>query len=102
MQDSILGPWRDASIIILIIPMMLMVLIPGALFFYAIRGIRWLKRFIRVPLLTARLWAMRVESGAEHASRATVALPIAVESLSARARRTARGMAELLGLEQVG
>lgn len=102
MQDSILGPWRDVSIIILIIPMMVMVLIPGALFYFAIRGVRWVKRYIRVPLLTARLWAMRVESGAERASRATVALPIAVESLNTRARRTARGLAEFLGIERMG
>ena len=98
MQDSILGPWRDASIIILIIPMMVMVLIPGALFYFSIRGVRWVKRSIRVPLLTARLWAMRVENGTQRASRAAVALPIAVEALNARARRTARGLAEFLGI----
>ena len=77
-------------------------MIPGALFYFAIRGVRWVKRFIRVPLLTARLWAMRVQSAAERASRATVALPIAVEALNARALRTARTLAEFIGIERVG
>ena len=100
MQDSILGPWRDVSIVILIIPMIVMVLIPGVLFYYAIRGVRWVKHFIRVPLLTVRLWAMRLERGTERASRATVTLPIAVEALKTRAWRTASGLAEYLGTER--
>ena len=98
MQDSILGPWRDVSLIILIIPMMIFVLVPGAIFYFSIRGVRWVKRRIRTPLLTARVWALRIQHGADRASRAAVALPIAIEGLDTRLRTTARGMAEFLGI----
>jgi hypothetical protein len=99
MQDSILAPWRDLSIIILIIPTMILALVPGAIFYFAIRGARWLKRSIRNPLLSARLWALRIQHGTDRASRATVALPIAVEGFDARLRATARGIGEFLGIE---
>jgi len=101
MQDSILGPWRDLSIIILIIPMIVFTLIPGAIYYFLIRGVRWVKRNIRTPLLTARVWALRVQHGTDRASRAAVALPIAIEGLDARVRTTARGIAEFLGIESV-
>ena len=101
MQDSILGPWRDLSIIILIIPMMFFVLIPGAIFYFSVRGMRWVNRSIRTPLLTARVWALRIQHGTDRASRAAVALPIAVEGFDARLRTTARGIAEFLGVESV-
>lgn len=99
MQDSILGPWRDVSLVILIIPVMIFVLVPGAIFYFSIRGVRWVKRTIRTPLLTARVWALRIQHGTDRASRATVALPIAVEGFDARVRATARGIAEFLGIE---
>ena len=98
MQDSILGPWRDVSLIILIIPVMIFVLIPGAIFYFSIRSVRWVKRTIRMPLLTARVWALRIQHGTARASRAAVALPIAVEGFDARVRATARGLAEFLGI----
>ncbi len=101
MQGSILGPWRDISIIILIIPMMVMVLIPGAMFYFSIRGIRWVKRSVRLPLLTARVWALRIQNGTQRASHAAVALPIATEALEARVRATAHGIAEFFGVKSV-
>lgn len=99
MQDSILGPWRDVSIIILIIPMMIYVLVPGAIFYFLIRGVRWVKSRIRTPLLTVRVWALRIQHGADRASRAAVALPIAIDAFDARLRTTARGIAEFIGIE---
>ncbi len=99
MQDSFLGPWRDISIIMLILPAMVFVLIPGVIYYFSIRGVRWVKRSIRAPLLTAHVWALRVQHGAQRASRAAVALPIAVEALDARIRVTARGLAEFFGTE---
>jgi len=98
MQDSILGPWRDLSLIILIIPMLILVLVPGVIYYFLIRGVLWVKRNIRMPLLTARVWALRIQHGADRASRATVALPIAIEGFDARVRATARGIAEFFGI----
>lgn len=101
MQDSILGVWRDLSIIILILPMMIFVLVPGAIFYFSIRGLRWVKRSIRTPLLITRVWALRIQHGTDRASRAAVALPIAIEGAEVRVRTTARGIAEFLGIDSV-
>lgn len=101
MHDSILGPWRDLSIIILIIPILIFVLVPGAIFYFSIRGVRWVKRSIRIPFLTARVWALRIQQGTDRASRAAVALPIAIEGFDARVRTTVRGIAEFFGIESV-
>ena len=98
MQDSILGPWRDIAIILLVIEMAVMVLISGVAFYFAIRGVRAVKRRIYNPLLTARLWALRIQSGTERASRASVRLPIAIDAAEARVLKTARGLAEWLGV----
>jgi hypothetical protein len=98
MQDSILGPWRDAALIILIIPALVTTLIPGVIFYFAIRGMRWVNRHIKVPLLTARVWALRIQLGTERDSRQAVELPIAVETLDARMRATVRGLADFLGM----
>ena len=99
MEDSILGSWRDVAIVILVVEMAVMVLVPGVIFYFAIRGMRWVNRNIRAPLLTARVWALRVQLGADRASRATVALPIATEALDMRVRATVRGLAEFFGLQ---
>ncbi len=96
MQDSVLGPWRDVAIVLLVIEMAVMVAIPGVVFYFAIRGVRAVKRRIVMPLLTARLWALRVQNATLRASQATIALPIAAQAAQARIRATARGVAEWL------
>ncbi len=98
MQDSVLGPWRDLAIVLLAIEMAVMVAIPGVVFYFAIRGVRAIKRRIVTPLLIARLWAMRIQNGALRASRTVIALPLAVQAAEARVRVTARGLAEWLGM----
>ncbi len=98
MQDSVLGPWRDVAIIVLVIEMAVMVVVPGVVFYFAIRGVRAVKRRIYAPLLTARLWALRVQNGVLRASHAAIALPIAVEAAEARVRTTARAVADWIGV----
>lgn len=98
MQDSVLGPWRDVAIVLLVIEMAVMVAIPGVVFYFAIRGVRAVKRRIYTPLLIARLWALRVQSGTMRVSQAVIALPIAMESAQARVRATVFVFAEWLGI----
>ena len=97
MQDSILGPWRDVAILILVVEMAVMVLVPGVIFYFAIRGMRWVNRNVRTVLLTARIWVLRIQQGTDRASRAAATLPIAAEAINARVHATAHNLAEFLG-----
>jgi hypothetical protein len=96
MEPSSLAPWRDLSIVWLSILAMILMLIPGAVFFFAIRGMRAVNRWLRLPLLIAQLWALRIEQGTRRASEVIVEVPIAVHSRSAQARVTARGVVDFL------
>ena len=96
MDSSILAPWRDLSIIWLIVPAVLMLLVPGAAFFFALRGVRYVNRWLRVPLLTAQLWALRIQTGTQRASNAICQVPIKFYSTSAQLRVTVRGVIDYL------
>ncbi len=96
MQDSVLGPWRDAAVVLLAIELAVMVALPGVAFYFAIRGVRAVKRRIYGPLLIARLWALRIQNGTYRASQAAIALPVAIESAQERMRATARGVVKRL------
>jgi hypothetical protein len=96
MDTSILAPWRDLSIFWLGLLTMIIVAVPGVAFFYAVRGIRALNRWLRLPLLYAQLWALRIEQGTQRASDAMVEVPIQLQSRSAQARVTLRGVIDYL------
>ncbi len=96
MDASILAPWRDLSIIWLVLLAMIFVAVPGVALFFALRGMRALNRWIRLPLLYAQLWALRIEEGADRASDAIAGVPIQLHSRSAQARVTLRGMIDYL------
>ena len=96
MDSSILAPWRDLSIIWLILPMMIFLLVPGAAFFFALRGVRYVNRWLKVPLLYAQLWALRIQTGTQDASTAVCEVPIRLYSTSARLRVTVRGVIDYM------
>ncbi len=96
MDTSILAPWRDLSIVWLGLLTMIIVAVPGVAFFYAVRGMRALNRWLRLPLLNAQLWALRIEQGTQRASDAMVEVPIQLQSRSAQARVTLRGVIDYL------
>lgn len=96
MEPSILAPWRDLSIVWLVLLTMIIVAVPGVAFFYAVRGLRALNRWLRLPLLNAQLWALRIEQGTQRASDAIVEVPIRLHSRSAQARVTIRGIIDYL------
>ena len=96
MDSSILAPWRDLSIMWLVLLTMLILLVPGAAFFFALRGVRYVKRWLRVPLLHAQLWALRIEAGTRRASNAICEVPIRLYSTSAQVRVTVRGVIDYL------
>lgn len=96
MDSSILAPWRDLSIIWLVLLTMIFVAVPGVAFFFALRGVRYVNRWVRLPLLYAQLWALRIESGTKRGSEAIVEVPIRLYSRSAQARVTVRGVIDYL------
>ncbi len=91
-----LAPWRDLAIVYLALLAAIFAALPGIALWYAVRGVRALKRWVRVPLLRAQIGAVRVQQGVLRASEMAIALPVAVESAQARARATARGLIDFL------
>ena len=96
MDFSFLAPWRDLSIIWLVLLTMIFVAVRGVAFFFALRGVRYVNRWVRLPLLYAQLWALRIESGTKRGSEAIVEVPIRLYSRSAQARVTVRGVIDYL------
>jgi hypothetical protein len=96
MDTSILAPWRDLSIVWLAILAGIILAVPGVALFYAVRGMRALNRWLRLPLLNAQLWALRIQQGTQRASDAVVEIPIRLHSRSAQARVTLRGVIDYL------
>jgi hypothetical protein len=96
MDASTLATLSDLSLMWLILLMMLMLLVPGAAFFFALRGVRYVNRWLRVPLLTAQLWALRIQDGTQRTSNAICEVPIRLYSTSARVRVTVRGVINYL------
>lgn len=96
MDASILEPWRDLAIILLAIYAAMIVAVPGAILFFMLRGIRALKRWIRMPLLNAHVWTLRIQNTTLRISRVLVGLPIALQSAEVRISATARGIIDFL------
>jgi hypothetical protein len=96
MDSSTLALWSDLSIIWLVLLTMLMLLVPGVAFFFALRGVRYVNRWLRLPLLNAHLWALRIEDGTHRASRAICQVPIKLYSTNAQVRVTVRGVIDYM------
>ena len=94
-MDS-LAPWRDLSLIWLILLAMVLVAMPGVALFFVLRGVRYVSRWLRLPLLYAQLWALRIEDGTKRTSKVISEVPIRLHSRSAQARVTLRGVIEYL------
>lgn len=80
----------------LVLLTMLILLVPGAAFFFALRGVRYVNRWLRMPLMQAQLWALRIQTGTTRASNAVSGVPIKLYSTSARVRVTVRGVIDYM------
>ena len=96
MDSSILAPWRDLSIIWLVLLTMLILAVPGIALYFAVRGVRYVNRWLRMPLLYAQLWALRIQTGTQRASDAICQVPIKLYSTSAQTRVTVLGVIDYL------
>jgi hypothetical protein len=96
MDASALAPWRDLSIVWLALLTMLFVAVPGIAFYFAQLYLRRFRRWLRLPLLTAHVWALRIEQGTARASERIAGAPIALHCASARFSVTTRGVVNFL------
>lgn len=96
MDTSILAPWRDAAIVLLVLEAFVMALVPGVIFFFILKGLRAVKRWLRQPLLNAQMWAQRIQQGTLRVADAVADVPISMESNATRARVTTRGIVDFL------
>ncbi len=96
MDQTTLAAWRDAALILLAIEAIIIMIIPGALFFIAVRAMFALLRGIRQPLKNAQVWAMRMQRGTTRAMDGVAAVPIAIYSRATLVSTTTRGVVNFL------
>ncbi len=96
MDQTTLAAWRDASLILLAIEAIVIMLIPGALFFFAVRGMHALRRGIRPPLKNAQVWALRIQRGTTRAMDGIAGAQIGIASRATLVSATTRGVVNFL------
>ena len=100
MDAAPLAPWRDLSLVWFILWTFIFMLIPGVIFFYAVKGMRWLNRQTRHVLLQGQVWALRIQQGTHQASDSIAEVPIRAHSNATRAQVTVRGVLDYLRGEE--
>lgn len=96
MDANTLAPWRDLAIVWFILWTFIFMLLPGALFFFALKYLRRFTRWLRLPLLTAHIWALRIQYATDRTSKSAAALSITLHSRAAQAGATTRGIVDFL------
>ena len=95
-MDNPLAPWRDLSIVWLALLTMIFVAMPGIALYFAQLYLRRFNRWLRLPLLTVQVWALRIEQGAARASERIANVPITLHSAGTQFRVTTRGVVDFL------
>ncbi|MEW5719535.1 MAG: hypothetical protein AB1817_12960 [Chloroflexota bacterium] len=95
-MENPLALWRDLSIVWLALLTMIFVAAPGIAFYFAQLYLRRFNRWLRLPLLTAQVWALRIEQGTARAAERVASAPIALHSAGAQFRVTTRGVVDFL------
>lgn len=96
MDWNVLAPWRDLSLIYLLIFPMVVTLAIAVGMYYVVRGMRYLNRWIKTPLLYAQIWALRIQHSTTRVSNAIAEVPIRLHSNSEQTRVTLRGVIDYL------
>ena len=95
-MENPLAPWRDLSIVWLVFWTMLLLAVPGVALFFAQLYLRRFNRWLRLPLLTAQVWALRIEQSAARASARLANILIGLHSAGTQFRVTTRGVVDFL------
>lgn len=96
MDPNPLAPWRDLSIVWFSLWMMIFVAIPGVVFYFILKYLRQFKRWLKLPLMNAQVWALRIQYGTQRTSEQITQVPIAAYSTGARWSTTARNVIDFL------
>jgi hypothetical protein len=96
MDVNILAPWRDLSVVWLGLLTFIFLLIPLLAFFFAQLYLRRFNRWLRLPLLNAQVWALRIEQGVSGGADRIAAAAIAMHGTSAQVSTTAHGVIDFL------
>jgi hypothetical protein len=91
-MENPLAFWRDLALVWLILWAILFAAVPGVMLYFAQRYLRRFRRWLRMPLLNAQVWALRIQQGTQHAFARVANAPIALYAASTRVRVTARGV----------
>ena len=95
-MDNPLAPWRDLSIVWLALLTMILLAVPGCALYFAQLYLRRFNRWLRLPLLHAQVWALRIQQGTTRAAERTANVPIALHGAGARFGVTTRGVIDFL------
>jgi hypothetical protein len=95
-MDNPLAPWRDLSIVWLVFWTAILLAVPGIALFFAQLYLRRFNRWLRLPLLTAQMWALRIEQSTARASEHIANVPIELHSAGTQFRVTAHGVVDFL------
>lgn len=96
MDPLILAPWRDLALILLVIEAAVIVAVPGVVFFFILKGVRAVKRWVRPPLLQAQVWALRIQHRTLHVTDSVVSVPIRINSASVQVTTTTRSLIDFV------
>jgi hypothetical protein len=96
MDYTVLAPWRDAAIVLLALEAMVIMVVPGFVVYFALKGVRALKRGIRQPLVNAQLWALRIQRGTTRTMDTVASVPITIASRVTLITTTTRGVVNFL------
>jgi len=95
-MENPLAPWRDLSIVWLALLTMILLAVPGVGLYFAQLYLRRLNRWLRMPLLTAQVWALRIEQGAARATGHVANVPIGLHSAGVQFSTATRGVVNFL------
>lgn len=95
-MENPLALWRDLSIVWLILLALIPLAVLLVVFYLAQLYLRRFRRWLRLPLLHAQVWALRIEQGTARASARVANVPIGLRSAGVRAEVTARGVLHFL------
>ncbi len=93
MDQQTLAFWRDLSIVLLCLEAFILMLIPGAILFFAQKYLRQFRHWLRLPLLRVQVYTLRVQQLTMRATDGIARVPIAMHMLGTQARVTVKHLA---------
>ncbi len=91
-----LDTWRDLAVILLVMQAFVLVLIPGVVLFFAIRGMSWVRRKLRAGAPVVQGYFRKAAAISEQVSHRAAAPIIAISATMAQVRSFRSAPATLL------